>query len=294
MKSKHATTLLGLMLGGVLQGAQAQEVLPRPEPPFKGRIGRTVQESTKDFPQEVSAPEGAPNILLILTDYVGFGATSPFGGPIPTTTFDRLAANGLRYTQFHTTALCSPTRAALLSGRNHQSANTGIIMEGATGFPGYNSLMSKSCGSFAEVLKQNGYSTAWYGKNHNVPDWHSSQAGPFDLWPTGLGFEYFYGFIGGDTSQWAPALYENIKPIEPPHDDPNYYFDKDMADHAIARIRMLHSVAPEKPWLTYYATGAAHAPHHAPKDWIAKFKGQFDMGWDKMRQVTFEKQKAKA
>jgi arylsulfatase A-like enzyme len=292
MKLKHVATMLGLALGAALQWANGQQVLPRPEQPFGGYIAPKVQDSIKDFPKEVTAPKGAPNILLILTDDVGFGATSTFGGPVPTHTFDRLAANGLRYTQFHTTALCSPTRAALLSGRNHHSANTGIIMEGATGFPGYNSLMSKSCGTFAEVLKQNGYNTAWYGKNHNIPDWHSSQAGPFDLWPTGLGFEYFYGFIGGDTSQWAPALYENIKPIEPPHDDPAYYFDKDMADHAIARIRMLHSVAPDKPWLTYYATGTAHAPHHAPKDWIAKFKGQFDMGWDKMREITFEKQKA--
>jgi arylsulfatase A-like enzyme len=292
MKLKHVATILGLALGAVSQWANGQQVLPRPEQPFGGYIAPKVQDSIKDFPKEVTAPKGAPNILLILTDDVGFGATSTFGGPVPTHTFDRLAANGLRYTQFHTTALCSPTRAALLSGRNHHSANTGIIMEGATGFPGYNSLMSKSCGTFAEVLKQNGYNTAWYGKNHNIPDWHSSQAGPFDLWPTGLGFEYFYGFIGGDTSQWAPALYENIKPIEPPHDDPAYYFDKDMADHAIARIRMLHSVAPDKPWLTYYATGTAHAPHHAPKDWIAKFKGQFDMGWDKMREITFEKQKA--
>jgi arylsulfatase A-like enzyme len=292
MKLKHVATMLVLALGAALQWANGQEVLPRPEQPFGGYIARKVQDSIKDFPKEVTAPKGAPNILLILTDDVGFGATSTFGGPVPTPTFDRLAAKGLRYTQFHTTALCSPTRAALLSGRNHHSANTGIIMEGATGFPGYNSLMSKSCGTFAEVLKQNGYNTAWYGKNHNIPDWHSSQAGPFDLWPTGLGFEYFYGFIGGDTSQWAPALYENIKPVEPPHDDPTYYFDKDMADHAIARIRMLHSVAPDKPWLTYYATGTAHAPHHAPKDWIAKFKGQFDMGWDKMREIIFEKQKA--
>jgi arylsulfatase A-like enzyme len=292
MKLKHVATMLVLALGAALQWANGHEVLPRPEQPFGGYIARKVQDSIKDFPKEVTAPKGAPNILLILTDDVGFAATSTFGGPVPTPTFDRLAAKGLRYTQFHTTALCSPTRAALLSGRNHHSANTGIIMEGATGFPGYNSLMSKSCGTFAEVLKQNGYNTAWYGKNHNIPDWHSSQAGPFDLWPTGLGFEYFYGFIGGDTSQWAPALYENIKPVEPPHDDPTYYFDKDMADHAIARIRMLHSVAPDKPWLTYYATGTAHAPHHAPKDWIAKFKGQFDMGWDKMREIIFEKQKA--
>ena len=272
--------------------SSAQEVLPRPEPPFKGHIGRTVEESTKDFPQEVKAPKGAPNILLILTDDVGFGATSTFGGPIPTPTFDRLAKNGLRYTQFHTTALCSPTRAALLTGRNHHSANTGIIMEGGTGFPGYNTLMSKSVGSFAEVLRQNGYNTAWYGKNHNVPDWHNSQAGPFDLWPTGLGFEYFYGFIGGDTSQWAPAIYENIKPIEPPHDQKDYFFDHDMADHAIARIQMLHAVAPDKPWLAYFAPGTAHAPHHAPKDVIASFKGQFDQGWDKVREETFARQKA--
>jgi arylsulfatase len=272
--------------------ASAQEGLPPPEPPFKGHIGRTPKDSTLDFPQETKAPKGAPNILLILTDDVGFAATSPFGGPIPTPAFDRLAKNGLRYTQFHTTALCSPTRAALLSGRNHHSNATGVIMELATGFPGYNSLMPKSNGTFAEVLKQNGYNTAWYGKNHNVPDWHSSQAGPFDLWPTGLGFEYFYGFLGGDTSQWAPALYENIKPIEPPHDQPDYFFDKDMADHAIARIQMLHSVAPDKPWVTYYAPGTAHAPHHAPKEWIAKFKGKFDMGWDKMREETLARQKA--
>jgi arylsulfatase A-like enzyme len=282
-----------LAIGGILAPlASGQEVLPRPEPPFKGHIGRTVAESTKDFPQEVKAPKGAPNILLILTDDVGFGASSTFGGPIPTPTFDRLAKNGLRYTQFHTTALCSPTRAALLTGRNHHSANTGIIMEGGTGFPGYNSLMSKSVGSFAEVLRQNGYNTAWYGKNHNVPDWHNSQAGPFDLWPTGLGFEYFYGFIGGDTSQWAPAIFENIKPIEPPHDQKDYFFDHDMADHAIARIQMLHAVAPDKPWLTYFAPGTAHAPHHAPKEVIAKFKGQFDQGWDKVREQTIARQKA--
>jgi arylsulfatase len=269
--------------------ARAQEALPRPAQPFGGRIGITVQDSVKDFPKEVEAPKGAPNILVILTDDVGFGASSTFGGPIPTPTMDRLAQSGLRYTQFHTTALCSPTRAALLSGRNHHSAATGVIMEAGTGFPGYNTLMPKSNGTFAEVLKQNGYNTAWYGKNHNVPDWHGSQAGPFDLWPTGLGFEYFYGFLGGDTSQWNPAIIENIKPIEPPHTK-DYFFDDDMADHAIDRIRMLNSVAPQKPWLVYYATGTAHAPHHAPKDWIAKFKGKFDQGWDKVREQTLARQ----
>jgi arylsulfatase A-like enzyme len=286
------TSVLASVLLATVGVGYAQEVLPRPEPPFKGHVGPTVQESTLDFPQQVKAPQGAPNILLIMTDDVGFGASSTFGGPIPTPTMDRLAKEGLRYTQFHTTALCSPTRAALLTGRNHHSNATGVIMELATGFPGYNSLMPKSNGTFAEVLRQNGYNTAWYGKNHNVPDWQSSQAGPFDLWPTGLGFEYFYGFLGGDTSQWAPALYENNKPVEPPHDDPDYFFEKDMADHAIARIRMLHAVAPDKPWVTYYAPGTAHAPHHAPKEWIAKFKGQFDMGWDKMREETFARQKA--
>jgi len=289
---RHILAVLGLVLGAVFAlSASAQEVLPRPEAPFKGKIGRTTKEATPDFPKEVQAPKGAPNILLVLTDDVGFGATSPFGGPIPTPTFERLAKEGLRYTQFHTTALCSPTRAALLSGRNHHSAATGVIMELGTGFPGYNSLMPKSAGTFAEILKQNGYSTSWYGKNHNVPDWQTSQAGPFDLWPTGLGFEYFYGFIGGDTSQWNPALFENTKPIEPPHDVKDYFFDTDMADHTIAWIRMQHAVAPGKPFLAYYAPGTAHAPHHAPKEWIAKFKGKFDQGWDKVREETFARQK---
>jgi arylsulfatase A-like enzyme len=278
-------------LVAVAQSARAQDVLPRPPQPFNGYIGRTAKESVKDFPQEVKAPKGAPNILLIITDDVGFGASSTFGGPIPTPTLDRLAKAGLRYTQFHTTALCSPTRAALLTGRNHHSAATGVIMEAGTGFPGYNTLMPKSDGTFAEVLRQNGYSTAWYGKNHNVPDWHGSQAGPFDLWPTGLGFDYFFGFIGGDTNQWHPAIIEGIKPIEPPHDQKDYFFDNDMANHAIARIQMLHAVAPDRPWVTYYAPGTAHAPHHAPKDWIAKFKGQFDQGWDKVREETLARQK---
>ena len=199
---------------------------PPPPHPSKTTSALPFQNSTLDFPPPDKTPHGAPNVLLILTDDVGFGASSTFGGPIPTPTLDRLAKNGLRYTQFHTTALCSPTRAALLTGRNHHSNATGVIMELGTGFPGYNSLMPKSCGTFAEVLKQNGYNTAWYGKNHNVPDWHNSQAGPFDLWPTGLGFEYFYGFIGGDTSQWAPAIFENIKPIEPPHDDEELFLRK--------------------------------------------------------------------
>jgi len=265
--------------------------LPSVPSPFTGRVGREVKTSAPDFPQPVRAPEGAPNILLIMTDDVGFSASSTFGGPVPTPTMDRLAKAGLRYTQFHTTALCSPTRAALLTGRNHHTDATGAIMELATGYPGYNSLMPKSSGTFAEVLRQSGYNTAWYGKNHNVPDWQSSQAGPYDLWPTGLGFEYFYGFIGADTNQWAPALFEGTQPIEPPHDDNGYFFDRDMADKAIARIRLLHAMAPDKPWLTYYAPGTAHAPHHAPAEWITRFAGKFDQGWDKLREQTFARQK---
>lgn len=265
--------------------------LPIPQGPFKGTIGIRPSESVKDFPKEVKAPKAAPNVLVILTDDVGFGASSTFGGPIPTPTFDKLAENGLRYNQFHTTALCSPTRAALITGRNHHSVATGGIMEIGVGFPGYNTLVPKSCGTIGQILKGNGYNTSWFGKNHNVPDWHTSQAGPFDLWPVGLGFEYFYGFVGGDTNQWAPAIVENTRPVEPPHDDPDYNFDEDLADKAISWLQMQNAVAPDKPFFCYYATGTAHAPHHAPKDWIAKFKGKFDQGWDEVRKQTLTKQK---
>ena len=266
--------------------------LPIAQTKFKGKAGLTPSESVKDFPKETQAPEGAPNILLILTDDVGFGASSTFGGPIPTPTFDRLAKSGLRFNQFHTTALCSPTRAALITGRNHHTVSTGGIMEIGVGYPGYNTLVRKSCGTIGQILKYNGYNTSWFGKNHNVPDWHTSQAGPFDLWPVGLGFEYFYGFVGGDTNQWAPAIVENTIPIEPPHDDPDYNFDEDMANRAIKWLRMQNAVAPEKPFFCYYATGTAHAPHHAPKDWIEKFKGEFDQGWDQVRLETLKRQKS--
>ncbi len=256
----------------------SSDVLPRPETPFQGKIGRTAKESTPDFPKGITAPKGAPNVLLIMTDDVGFGASSTFGGPIPTPNFDKLAKAGLRYNMFHTTALCSPSRAALITRRNHHTCATGVITEFGTGFPGYNSLMPKKCGTVAEMLKQNGWNTSWYGKNHNVPDWQSSQAGPFDLWPTGLGFEYFYGFIGGDTDQWHPALFDGTKPIEAPHGMKDYHLDADLADHAVAWIRQQHSLAPDKPFFAYYSPGLCHAPHHAPKEWIAKFKGHFDQG----------------
>jgi arylsulfatase len=289
--SKSATlVLLGLLLLGWSPAAFAQEVLPQPEPSFAGKIGRTVKDSTPDFPKGVEAPKGAPNVLLILTDDVGFGASGTFGGPIETPNFQRIADSGLRYNRFHTTALCSPTRAALITGRNHHSVASGVITEFATGYPGYNSLIPRSAGSVGEGLRENGYNTSWFGKMHNVPDWMSSQAGPYDLWPSGLGFEYFYGFLGGDSDQWHPALYENTRPIEPYLGHPNYILDRDLADKAIAWMRMQHALAPNKPWFLYYATGTAHAPHHAPKDWIAKYRGKFDQGWDKVREETLARQ----
>ena len=266
-------------------------ILPIPEPPFHGRIGLTPADSKKDFPRQVEPPQGAPNVVVIMTDDVGFAASEVFGGPVPTPAFDRIAKAGLRYNRFHTTAQCSPTRVALLTGRNHHTAGTGSIMEMGVGYPGYNTLVSKTLAGIGEILKYNGYNTAWFGKNHNVPDWQNSQVGPYDLWPTGLGFEYFYGFIGGDTNQWAPALFENTTAIEPPHDDPAYHFDVDLADQAIKRLQRLHALAPEKPFFFYYVPGTAHAPHHAPREWIAKFKGKFDMGWDKLREEIFAKQK---
>ena len=281
---------MSLLAFGAVSASAQEAALPRPEPPFQGKIGRTVKDSTPDFPKGLEAPAGAPNVLLILTDDVGFGASSTFGGPIETPNFQRIADAGLRYNMFHTTALCSPTRAALISGRNHHSVASGVITEFATGFPGYNSLIPKSAGSVGEGLRENGYNTSWFGKMHNVPDWMSSQAGPFDLWPSGLGFEYFYGFLGGDSDQWHPALYENTKPIEPYLGNPNYILDRDLADKAIAWMRMQHALAPTKPWFLYYASGTAHAPHHAPKEWIEKYRGKFDQGWDKVREETLARQ----
>jgi len=288
--SRRVTVYVALAASLCALTTEAEEVLPKPEQPFGGKIARTAKESTPDFPKAIEAPKGAPNILLILTDDVGFGASSVFGGPIQTPTFQKLADSGLRYNMFHTTALCSPTRAALITGRNHHSVASGVITEMATGYPGYNSLVPKSAGSVAEVLRENGYNTSWFGKMHNVPDWMSSQAGPFDLWPSGLGFEYFYGFIGGDSDQWHPALYENTRPIEPYLGKKDYILDHDLADQALRYMRMQHALAPTKPWFVYYATGTAHAPHHAPKEWIAKYKGQFDQGWDKVREETLARQ----
>jgi arylsulfatase len=266
-------------------------VLPRPDFHFRGNVGRTYLDSDPpQFPQPVQAPKGAPNIVLILIDDAGFGQFSTFGGGVPSPTMDKLAGEGLRYNRFHTTALCSPTRAALLTGRNHHSVASGVIQEAATGYDGYTGIIPRNGGTIAEVLRQNGYMTAWIGKNHNTPTWEASAAGPFDHWANGLGFDYFYGFNGGDMNHWNPVLFEN-RNLVPASTDPNYYLTTDLADHAIAWARKVKSIAPDRPFFLYVAPGATHSPHQVPKDWIAKFKGHFDMGWDKYREQTFERQK---
>ncbi len=266
-------------------------VLPRPDFQFAGEVGRTFLDSDPaSFPQPVQPPEGAPNILLILLDDAGFGQFSTFGGGVPSPTMDRLEAEGIRYNRFHTTALCSPTRAALLTGRNHHSTSFAGITEIATGYDGYCCILPKSCGTVGEVLRQNGYMTAWIGKNHNTPTWELSAAGPFDRWANGMGFDYFYGFNAGDMNHWNPFLYEN-RDLVPASDDPNYHLTEDLADKAIDWVRKVKSIAPDKPFFLYVATGATHAPHHVPQDWIDRFEGQFDMGWDVYREQTLERQK---
>jgi arylsulfatase A-like enzyme len=268
-------------------------VLPLPTPPFGGKIGKTYLESEHEWPAVPAPPKGAPNVVIILLDDVGFGQISTFGGPVPTPSFDKLAARGLRYNRFHTTAICGPSRAALITGRNHHNCGTGFLGEWATGFPSYNNMMPRSTATIGAVLKGNGYSTSWFGKNHNTPDWESSVAGPFDRWPSGMGFDYFYGFIGGETHQYYPVLFENTVAVEP-HKSPEegYHFMEDMTDRAINWLRYNKAVAPEKPALLYFAPGAAHAPHHAPPEWREKFKGKFDAGWEKVREQTYQRQLA--
>ena len=291
--------LASLFLAAMAPGLSAQEnaprdgsILPIPETPFAGTIGKTFADSTPDFPQPVQPPAGAPNVVVILIDDLGFGQPGTLGGPVPTPSLDALAAEGLTFTRFHTTAICSPTRAALLTGRNHHQTGNGTITELATGFPGYNSVWPKSTATVAEILKDNGYSTAAFGKWHNTPDWETSPIGPFDRWPTGLGFEYWYGFQGGETSQWEPQLFRGTTPVEPPkHPDDRYYLTTDLVDDAIGWIDRQQSVAPDKPFFIYFATGAVHAPLHAQQEWIDRFKGQFDQGWDKVREETLARQK---
>jgi arylsulfatase A-like enzyme len=275
--------------------ASGREVLPIPERKHVGITTYDAKDPETSFPpiEPQRPPDGAPNVLVILIDDAGFGSSSAFGGPCRTPSFERLAKDGLRYTRFHTTALCSPTRAALLSGRNHHSVGMGGITEIATSAPGYNSLRPKDKAPAAETLKLNGYSTAHFGKCHEVPVWETSPMGPFDRWPSpGNGFEHFYGFIGGETNQYAPALYSDTVPVEQDRSpEEGYHFTEDMTDHAIDWVRQQKALMPDKPFFVYYAPGATHAPHHVAPEWSAKYKGKFDQGWDKLREETFARQR---
>ena len=254
-------------------------------------IKDTAADSKPYWPPSVVPPKGAPNVLLIMTDDQGYGVTSTFGGVIPTPAMDRIAKAGLRYTQFHSTALCSPTRAALITGRNHHSVGNGMIAEMATGYPGYDSIIEKDSASVAEILQENGYATSFFGKNHNTPTYLYSLAGPYDQWPSGMGFQYFYGFMGGETSQWQPYLFRDHTQIYPWVGKPGYNLITDMADEAIKYMTELNAAAPDKPFLLYYAPGGTHAPHHPTPEWIEKMKGKFDMGWNEMREQIFANQK---
>lgn len=250
-----------------------------------------TSQAASGWPQSPKAPVGAPNVLVIMTDDVGFGASGTFGGPIPTPTLDMLANAGARYNNFHTTAICSPTRASLLTGRYPHNVNMGVLTDFPTPYPGYTSVLPKSAATVAEILKGSGYNTAMFGKAHITPPWELTPAGPFDRWPTGLGFEYYYGFLNGDANQWHPRLFENTSPIEPPANDPDYILDKDLANRTISWIQQQHAVAPAKPFFVYLASGTAHAPNSAPAEWMAKFRGKFSMGWDRLRRDTFLRQK---
>jgi arylsulfatase len=273
----------------VIDGRQ----LPAPEVPFGGKIGKTAQESTPFWPPRVAPRKGSPNVLLIITDDAGYGVPSTFGGVIPTPALDRVAKNGLRYTNFHSTALCSPTRAALITGRNHHSVGFGVISEQATGFPGYDSFIPEDKATVGRILKDNGYRTSWFGKNHNTPAFQASQDGPFDQWPIGMGFEYFYGFLGGDANQWAPNLFRNTTAIDPFEGKPGWNLTTAMADEAIDYMNRIDALSPDQPFFVYYAPGGTHAPHHPTPEWIEKIRAMhlFDDGWNALRERIFENQK---
>src|SRR5262249_17937500 len=266
-----------------------------PHAPFKfgGGIERNAAQSKPYWPPRVEPPKGAPNVLLIMTDDAGFGVPSTFGGVIPTPTLDRVAANGLRYTNFHSTSLCSPTRAALITGRNHHSSGFGVIAEQATGYPGYDSIITRDKATIGRILKDNGYRTSWFGKDHNTPAFQASQDGPFDQWPIGMGFEYFYGFIGGDANQWQPNLFRNTTAIFPYVGHSGWNLITGQADDAIAYLRRINALSPDQPWFVYYVPGATHAPHHATPEWIKKISDMhlFDKGWNELREQIFANQK---
>jgi arylsulfatase A-like enzyme len=273
----------------------SRDALPIPDRPLVGLTTYDAKDPDTAYPpiEPLRPPAGAPNVLVVLIDDAGFGSSSAFGGPCQTPTFERLAAGGLRYNRFHTTALCSPTRQALLTGRNHHAVGMGGITEIATSAPGYNSVRPNTAAPLAETLKLNGYSTAQFGKCHEVPVWQTSPMGPFENWPAGGGgFEHFYGFIGGETNQYAPALYDGTVPVEPDRTpEEGYHFTEDMTDHAIDWVRQQKALMADKPFFMYYAPGATHAPHHVPPEWSAKYKGEFDQGWDALREGTFARQK---
>ena len=287
-------------------GCTAPPTQPATPAANAGGIDRTVLPIAEPSPQtyteldarnakpparfELKAPSNAPNVVIVLIDDVGFGGPSTFGGPIRTPTMDQVAAAGLRFNNFHTTSLCSPTRNALKTGRNHHTVNTGSIMETATAFPGNTGQNPNSVAPLAEMLRLNGYSTGAFGKWHETAAWETSVSGPFDRWPTHQGFDKFYGFIGGETDQWYPLIYDGSIKVEPPKME-NYHFTVDMTNQAINWVKAQQSMTPDKPFFVYYATGATHAPHHVPKEWADKYKGQFDKGWDQVRVETLERQK---
>jgi len=273
----------------VISGQQ----LPAPDMPFNGKIADIAQDSKPFWPAGIVPPKGAPNVLLIMTDDAGYGVSSTFGGVIPTPAMDRIANSGLRYTNFNSTALCSPTRAALITGRNHHSAGFGIISEMATGFPGYDSVLDKNTATIGRILLDNGYHTSWFGKNHNTPAFQASQAGPFSQWPTGMGFEYFFGFMGGDANQWQPNLFRNTTAIYPFEGKPDWNLITAQADDAIDWMNRMHALTPDAPWLIHYVPGATHAPHHPTPEWIKKISDLhlFDQGWNKLRETIFANQK---
>lgn len=282
------------LLGGASAAAQtARTNLPIPRGPFAGTIAETVEQSKPAFPPRARAPAGAPNILLLMSDDVGFGIASAFGGPVPTPNLERVAAAGQRYNRFHTTGICSPTRAALLTGRNHHNAGTGMLTNSPSGFPSYEGRIPPETATIAQMLRLNGYSTAMFGKHHNITPGEGTPAGPFDSWPTGLGFEYFYGFLDGDVDQWSPVLYRGTNRLpDRPVDAPAELVDKRLADDAIAWIHNQKAADPDKPFFLYYAPGSLHAPHQALPEYIARFRGKFDQGWDKVREQTYARQLA--
>jgi arylsulfatase len=296
MRSKLRATVAAAALMAATPGfAQtARTTLPVPPAPFNGVIGETVAQSKPSsvpLAAPAEAPAGAPNIFLLMSDDVGFAMSSAFGGPVPTPNFDRLAAAGQRYNRFNTTAICSPSRAALLTGRNHHRVGVGYLSDMPTEYPGYDTHFPASAATIAQTLKLNGYNTAMFGKHHNVPPAEQSAAGPFDMWPTGLGFEYFYGFIAGDMHQWDPTLYRGTN-LVPDQDGPPDLLDHRLASDAITWIHNQKAAAPDKPFFVYYAPGSTHAPHQAPPEYIARFKGKFDQGWDKVREETYQRQLA--